>query len=139
MKKHLPVWTCLLVAASLSVVSCKKQDSNQAVKDLEKGKWQITLYQDDGADETAHFVGYAFEFNSDFTVTATNGTITVKGTWTAEYEDNQNKLFLDMGPNAPFNDLNDDWHIKKESNTSIELDDVSGGNGGSEYLTFKRI
>jgi hypothetical protein len=36
-----------------------------------------------------------------------------------------------------FEDLNDDWDIISHSPTKIELKDVSGGNGGTDYLTFE--
>ncbi|MEZ5069461.1 MAG: hypothetical protein R2751_00485 [Bacteroidales bacterium] len=37
-----------------------------------------------------------------------------------------------------FEDLNDDWEILSHSATKIELVDVSGGNGGTDYLTFTK-
>ncbi len=37
-----------------------------------------------------------------------------------------------------FEDLNDDWDIISHSATKIELIDVSGGNGGTDYLTFEK-
>jgi hypothetical protein len=37
-----------------------------------------------------------------------------------------------------FEDLNDDWDIISRSSTKIELIDISGGNGGTDYLTFEK-
>ena len=37
-----------------------------------------------------------------------------------------------------FADLSDDWSIVSVSTTKIELIDVSGGNGGTDYLTFEK-
>ena len=37
-----------------------------------------------------------------------------------------------------FEELNDDWDVVSQSATKIELIDVSGGNGGTDYLTFER-
>ena len=41
-------------------------------------------------------------------------------------------------PLLPFEDLNDDWDFISQSSTKIELIDVSGGNGGTDYLTFEK-
>jgi hypothetical protein len=37
---------------------------------------------------------------------------------------------------AQFFELSDDWEIIEKSTTLIKLKDVSGGNGGIDYLTF---
>ena len=34
--------------------------------------------------------------------------------------------------------LNDDWHILEQTAKKIKLEDVSGGNGGTDYLTFEQ-
>ena len=33
-------------------------------------------------------------------------------------------------------ELNSDWHIIEQNSNTIKLEDVSGGNGGTDYLTF---
>ena len=45
-------------------------------------------------------------------------------------------LELDFGDDIPFNELNDNWDVLNASMEVIELEDVSGGNTGSDYLTF---
>jgi hypothetical protein len=40
---------------------------------------------------------------------------------------------------SDFEDLVDDWDFISVSNTKIELIDISGGNGGTDYLTFERL
>ncbi|MDA0719138.1 MAG: hypothetical protein O2934_03230 [Bacteroidetes bacterium] len=40
---------------------------------------------------------------------------------------------------SDFEDLIDDWDFISVSNTKIELIDISGGNGGTDYLTFERL
>jgi len=37
-----------------------------------------------------------------------------------------------------FEELSDDWHIESHSSTMIKLKDVSGGNGGTDFLTFEK-
>jgi hypothetical protein len=39
----------------------------------------------------------------------------------------------------PFDEFNDDWDVVTYNNTRVELFDVSGGNGGTDYLTFQKL
>jgi hypothetical protein len=39
---------------------------------------------------------------------------------------------------AEFADLTDDWDVAERTGTRIKLVDVSGGNGGTDYLTFEK-
>jgi hypothetical protein len=48
-------------------------------------------------------------------------------------------LFSSPAPADFIDDLSDDWDILSYSATKIELIDVSGGNGGTDYLTFEKI
>ena len=58
--------------------------------------------------------------------------------------ENKRKLYdlgvLDEQPGNfnDFEDLNDDWDIISQSSSKIELIDISGGNGGTDYLTFEK-
>lgn len=127
-----------------AITSCKKDDnssSNSASvlnSTVQQGSWKITYYNDSGNDETGHYNGYAFQFNSGGTVTATKAGNTVNGTWSSGNDDSTLKLILNF-TTAPFNELNDDWHVIQQNSTQIKLEDVSGGNGGIDYLTFVKI
>lgn len=37
-----------------------------------------------------------------------------------------------------FEELTDDWDIISQTSSKIELIDISGGNGGTDYLTFQK-
>lgn len=137
--KH-PIRIMLLTALLFAVVSCKKDDSLSVVDDtIQKGNWKVTFFEDSGKDETAHFSGYEFVFNDDGTVVATNGGNTVSGTWLTGTDDSQSKLILNFGSTVSFDDLNEDWHVTEETSTLIRCEHISGGNGGTDYLTFEKI
>ncbi|GAA4974092.1 hypothetical protein GCM10023315_25710 [Algibacter aquimarinus] len=112
------------------------------------GTWRITNFNDSGQDETADFAGYTFSFNNDGTLVATNGTNTVNGTWSitnddSSDDDNSNddidfNISFPVPETNDFEDLNDDWDIVSASSTKIELIDISGGNGGTDMLTFEK-
>ncbi len=149
--KHLnsTILVCLMGLFLFS--SCNKNDNNptNTTKDriqntLQNGTWKITKFIDSGTDETNHFTGYNFTFNSSGVLTAINGSINHNGTWSItdsnSNDDSQDDLDFNINFNLTndFEDLNDDWDFVSESANKIELIDVSGGNGGTDYLTFEK-
>jgi hypothetical protein len=127
-----------IVILALLAGSCRKHVGQQTEKDLERGEWKVAFFEEKGNNETHHFTDYVFDFTRDGEVTATKGNVTATGSWTIGLDDGVNKLYLDFGPPSPLNELNDDWIIKKESNTKVELEDVSGSSGSTAYLTFEK-
>ena len=103
---------------------------------LTDGTWFVFSYLDDGDDETGDYNGYDVTFNTDGTVIATNGGNTNNGTW--EVLSAGNKLLLDFGVQLPFEEFNDDWDVLSATNTRVELQDVSGGGGGTDTLIFEK-
>jgi len=156
----------LIAAMSMFFIACDSSDdsnddnnnSNSNSADLtseimEQGDWQITRFEDSGVDQTIDFNGYTFVFNTDGTVIASNGNQTVNGTWNI-FDDSSNSSSDDDGnssddddfildfavpESSDFDDLIDDWDFISVSNSKIELIDISGGNGGTDYLTFERL
>jgi hypothetical protein len=134
----------------LSVVACNPDDNsatpdNPIAQQVQSGDWIITSFIDSGKDETNHFTGYTFVFGSSGALTATKGSQAYTGTWSVTNDDsNDDNPSGDVDFNIFFNltndfeDLNEDWHIISQSDDKIELIHVSGGNGGTDYLTFER-
>jgi hypothetical protein len=77
---------------------------------------------------------------------ASNGTNIYTGTWSVTADngtddDNPNSdLDFNLAFTTPANfaDLTDDWNVVSQTDTKIELIDISGGNGGTDYLTFEK-
>jgi len=124
-------------------------ESVQAVSNLVvSGSWSITSYVDSGTDETSDYTGYSFTFNSDGSLDAVNGSTMITGTWSVTSDDSSDdddydsmddidfNIFFSAPPN--FEELSDDWDIVSRSSTRIELIDISGGNGGTDTLTFEK-
>ena len=140
----------------LNVAStCSSDDSPNSSADpapvintVTSGTWTVTFFEDDGVDETYHFTGYNFTFGASNVLTATNGTNTYTGTWSVtndDSNDDDSPSSSDLDFNiffaspANFNDeLSDDWDILSRTDIKIELVDVSGGNGGTDYLTLEK-
>ncbi len=93
------------------------------------------------------YAGFVFNFNLDGSLIATDGNTALSGAWSITVSDNGtddlgdddvdfNILFASP---VKFEKLTDDWEIKTYSANKIELIDVSGGNGGTDFLTFEKI
>ena len=138
------------VLTLISFSSCMKESSIadpdlEAVENnMEAGTWRITFFEDSGDDETSHFSGYDFTFGEDGTLTADNGTNTVQGSWSISDSNSNDDSPDDLDFNIFFNvtsdfeELNEDWDIVSNTNSKIELMHISGGNGGTDYLTFEK-
>lgn len=135
----------------LVIVSCTKDDDNptniiqnQVQSSIQSDTWRITKFIDSGNDETNDFTGYNFTFNSSGVLNANNGTNNHDGTWSItdsnSNDDSQDDLDLNINFNLSndFEDLNDDWDFISQSSTKIELIHISGGNGGTDYLTIEK-
>ena len=130
----------------LLVLSCTKDNISiaEVKSNVQAGTWRITKFIDSGKDETNYFTGYNFTFNSSGVLNANNGTNNYNGTWSITDSNSNDDSPNDLDFNIYFNltnkflDLNDDWDFISQSSTKIELIDVSGGNGGTDYLTFEK-
>jgi hypothetical protein len=118
----------------------------EIVNTVNQGTWRISTYTDDGVDETGHFTGYVFTFDDNNVLTATNQVNTYTGTWSVtDSNSNDDSPESDVDFNisfaapANFAELTDDWDILSRTGDRIRLVDVSGGNGGTDYVTFDKI
>ncbi len=153
------IFTITLILVGLIATSCSSDSSDnnlntaeslQAVTDLAlSGTWVISSFIESGTDETNDFSGYVFTFNSDGSLVADNGTMTVSGTWSVTSDDSSDddddydsdddidfNIFFAAPPT--FEELTEDWDIVSRSASRIELIDISGGNGGTDTLTFEK-
>ena len=137
-----------LLLVTVSLFSCKKDDttnSNSTITTINlaatasTGTWRITYYYDTDHEETINYAGYAFTFAGSNVLTATKaGAPTITGTWTTGTDDSKVKLILTFTTPASFAELSDDWHVTSRTDTKIVMTDVSGGNGGTDFLTFEK-
>ena len=155
MKKIIKIKFLFTVAFLLTITtffSCKKDDNpttsvnnpSTVINIVNNGTWRITYYFDTDHEETSSFNGYNFSFGSGNILTASNGTNTYTGSWNVtdsnSNDDNLSDLDFVIAFNSPlqFLEISDDWEIIEKTQNSIKLRDVSGGNGGTDYLTFTK-
>ena len=149
--KLIPILLCVFMLNVASMCSNDDNNSNPpadpspVINTVNQGTWKITLYNDSGTIKTSNFTGYNFTFGTGSALTASNGSNTYNGTWSVTSGDSNddspsNDLDFNIGLSTPANfaDLTDDWDIITYTSTKIQLIDVSGGNGGTDYLTFEK-
>ncbi|MBC5834659.1 hypothetical protein G6N05_09330 [Flavobacterium sp. F372] len=120
-------------------------DPTPVINTVNTGTWRITFYQDSGVDETSDFSGYNFSFGAGNILSATNGTNTYTGTWSVTSDNSNddspsNDLDFNIAFSAPanFTELTEDWNVISYTATRIQLIHVSGGGGGTDYITFEK-
>lgn len=149
--KLIPILLCIFMLNVASMCSNDDNNSNPpadpspVINTVNQGTWRITLYNDSGTIKTSNFTGYNFTFGTGSALTASNGSNTYNGTWSVTSGDSNddnpsNDLDFNIGFTTPANfaDLTDDWDIVIYTASKIELRDVSGGNGGTDLLTFEK-
>ena len=154
--KKLKLISILSLVFVLNVASmCSDNDDSNSTADptpvintVSQGTWRITFYEDSGVNETTNYSNYIFTFGANGVLTAVN-TNTYTGSWSVTSDNSTddspsndldfNILFTAPSPAIFVDDLSDDWDIISYTSTKIELVDVSGGNGGTDYLTFEKI
>lgn len=154
MKRYPFILNLLIVSATLfTQAACSKADDNNSdlqetvvQNNVQSGEWRITSFIDDGNDETSDFNGYIFNFGSNGTVTSSSSSTTYTGTWSVtrsnsndDSPDSDLKFNILFNLTNQFEEISEDWNIISQSSSKIELIHISGGNGGTDNLTFQRI
>ena len=141
MKKRLPSFLATCLAVLLLSTACSKANPDPITGDpgniVKQGTWKISLYNDKGAVKTSLFSGYTFSFGTNGTITA-SGPTTASGTWSSFTDSGKQKMVLNFGAISNFSELNEDWVVITQTTSSISLQNVSGGGGGTSLLTFEK-
>lgn len=131
----------LTIALVTLTVACNKDSSNPLSKSndpVTPGTYVITLFTDNSnGNITSQYSTYTFQFNSDNTITATNGVTTTTGTWSQRnaHENEAAKLEISFN-NGPLEKLDKGWEVISITSTTISLrDDDTSSN---EALTFQK-
>lgn len=164
-KKNTVALFVILIAITISFTACSKDENNnpdpnanngtsaeRVINTAQSGTWRISYFWDTDTDETSNFDGYVFTFNSDGTLVASKGNTSENGTWSViddpgnssndddgnSTDDDDFNILFNVAPDNDFDDLNDNWDIVEVTDSKMELTDVSGGNGGVDFLTFMK-
>jgi hypothetical protein len=134
--------TFLFIAFICSILfaSCENNNtSTNAASVIVNGNWRVSLYSENGIVKTTDFSGYTFTFNANGTIQVNKaGLATVNGTWSKGNDDSKEKIIINFGTISLFDELNEDWEVVENTNTSIKLQHISGGNGTTDILHFEK-
>jgi hypothetical protein len=143
--------TILLSIGLLTMATaCSKWQNNQQqiTKISTDGTWIISSYIDDGDDETSDFSTFRLNFLEDGVLHGTDllssNSSPYAGSWSLTDSNSNDDNLDDLDFNMNFNvgnkldDLSDDWDIISYTDTEIKLIDISGGGGGTDYLTLTK-
>ena len=138
MKKILQILTIALVTLT---VACKKDSadpSSNSNNPVTPGTYIITLFTDNSdGNITSQYAAYTFQFNSDNTITASNGVANTTGAWSQRNAHENEAAKLDISFNdGPLEKLDKGWEVISITSTTISLrDDDTSSN---EALTFQK-
>lgn len=141
----LPMIALGLLGACSKWQNPQKQINKAAIE----GTWVVSSYIDDGDDETADFTTFRLDFLDDGILNGTDllssNSNPYVGSWSVtDSNSNDDDSLEDLDFNINFavgnklDDLSDDWDIISYTDTEIKLIDVSGGGGGTDYLTLTK-
>lgn len=149
----------VIVCASLFFTACEStDDSNDMnsianVEDIKStvtsGNWVITLFEEDGVNQTSYFTDYTFVFAATGELSADNGETSLSGAWSITSDSNSSDDDSSSDDDIDFNiffsspvnfaEISEDWEIVSYSSSRIELVDESGGDGSVDRLVFEKI
>ena len=103
---------------------------------LSDGTWYVSYFYDD-TNQTSVYAGYTFTFNTNGTSLVLRNSVSINGSWSNYIDGNEEKLELDYD-GLILDELEEDWEVVEYSSTQVRLKDVSGGNGGTDYLYLSK-
>jgi len=101
---------------------------------LTAGTWHVSYFFKD-QDETEDYENFDFAFNDSGTITVTGGSST--GSWSTATDDGELELNLNFSSSA-LEELAEDWTVVSWTETTIELEKISGGGDDIRSLHFTK-
>ena len=141
--QRIKILSVLAFVALFSLVSCTKNDDNSGSNNNgatpAAGIWKISYFFDK-QDETSNYSSYTFEFGSNGSLSATNGSQSWSGTWSTGFDDSKDKFLIDFSGTVPsaLAELEEDWLILSIDDNFMHFEHTSGGNGDTDILKFSK-
>ncbi len=134
----------LILISLLALFSCMEEETpdplrtdNTLFDSLTSSRWAITLFEDEGQDETTLFDGLSFTFLTNGQVEVYRDTQLLDvGIWETDFDDGRAELELEF-TNPLFEDLSEDWYQIRLTQGRIDFREDSGGS--EDRLNFTRL
>lgn len=148
-------FTLIFLMISFVFISCETSDDDNdndidnddiSVTEIQAtvttGTWVVSLFEEEGVDETSDFAGFRFTFNEGGVLRADSGDNSISGAWSISSDDDDSQEDIDFNiffsSPANFEELTEDWDIVSYSDTRIELSDESDDTTTVDRLIFQR-
>lgn len=104
-----------------------------------QGSWRVIFYFDSTQELTNNFTNFAFNYNTQGSVGASDGIDTHNGTWLVSNNSNNDGVNFNLTFNSPpeYMEISEDWDVDGYTETRIELS-ISVSTGTKE-LIFEKI
>ena len=142
--------SCISLFSVLMLLSCTGNNDDQ-ITDQSKiesnivlGTWKIVKFIDSGKNETSDYTDFIFSFKSEGILISNKDSQTYTGLWSITKDHSNDDSIDDLDFNIQFSspeqleELSEDWQIISISSNKIEFIHISGGNGGTDYLTLQK-
>ncbi len=143
------IYLCILIISVFGCGDDPDPEGNPRIEEIENivtsGKWRIVYFFDSDEDETDKYTSHTFQFLPNGSLVANDGPASISGSWsvtdTSDSNDNSDDVDFNIFFTAAplLDELSDDWEIISAGSTKLELRHVSGGNGGTDRLTFEKV
>ncbi|MGL2966365.1 hypothetical protein [Flavobacterium sp. XGLA_31] len=102
------------------------------------GTWKISSYFENNFDETYHYTGYNFTFNSGGTLMVVKNSIYTQGDWDVESGSSPQQFSLHFEYEDQYlHELEENWQVQEYTATYVRLKHEEGG-GECYYLNFTK-
>lgn len=117
---------------SVGILSCQKDNNvsptNNSILSVNEflrtqNGVRITELIEEGTNKTTRFNPYLFVFNENGTVTATQSSETINGTYLVFSDDNRTVLRMTFPNNSLLFELSDDWYYVTQNAATIRFED----------------
>lgn len=117
---------------SVGILSCQKDNNvsptNNSILSVNEflrtqNGLRITELIEEGTNKTTRFNPYLFVFNENGTVTATQSSETINGTYLVFSDDNRTELRMTFPNNSLLFELSDDWYYVTQNAGTIRFED----------------
>jgi hypothetical protein len=139
------VFSAFAILLISAFTSCTNSDDNSSGgngnnQTPNAGTWKVSHFYDK-KDETGNYASYTFEFGTDGSLSASNGSQTWSGTWQTGFDDSADKFLIDFNGTLPsaLSELEEDWRIIKIEDNFMHFEHTSGGNGDTDVLKFTKV
>lgn len=140
----LPAFGFLLFSAALWLApACHKSNDDTTTPGgtpPAAGIWKISYFFSK-QDKTANYSSYTFDFKTDGSLIATNGSQSWNGSWSTNCDDSANKMCIFFNGTVPstLSELAEDWLIIEKKDDYMHFEHTSGGNGTTDVVHFSKL